>query len=231
VEIVNFGHFTNYVDADSRTAFKNEDGQDWYDLRFSLTRWEPKNGAFIDAIYGAWALVDPSTMRVTNVEYDPSRLMPGNRIVLGIDADPTAIAVGWLYSDGALLDQPAPITPAAVDVERDLRIGAGFTFQGVVYQSRPEDRENIMGASTAALAAMGNGAQAGDLRWHGENTDFQWIDANNEMHPMDAPTMFAFGKAAMTHKQAHIFAARAVKDMSPIPADFATNSSYWPTVL
>jgi hypothetical protein len=88
-----------------------------------------------------------------------------------------------------------------------------------------------MGASTAALAAIVSGAQTGDYRWHGGDSDFQWIDAANVMHPMDAQTMFVFGKAAMTHKQAHIFAARAIKDMSPTPADFATNPTYWPTVV
>ncbi|APO76116.1 hypothetical protein AM571_CH03322 [Rhizobium etli 8C-3] len=119
-----------------------------------------------------------------------------------------------------------PPTSEGVDAERDRRITAGFIFNGFAFQSRPEDRENIMGASTAALAAMVNGAQPGDYRWHGEDSDFRWIDANNVMHPMDAQTVFAFGKAAMSHKQAHIFAARALKDMSPIPADYA-DDQHW----
>jgi len=123
-----------------------------------------------------------------------------------------------------------PPTAVDVDVERDRRIAAGFSFGGAFYQSRPEDRENIMGASTAALAAVMAGAQAGDYRWHGGDSDFQWIDAINSMHSMDAQTMFSFGKAAMAHKQAHIFAARAIKDSPAIPTDFATNDAYWPTV-
>jgi len=123
-----------------------------------------------------------------------------------------------------------PVTSAEVDAERDRRIASGFTFNGVFYQSRPEDRENIMGASTAALAALMAGAQTGDYHWHGDpETEFAWIAADNISHPMDAQTMFAFGKAAMAHKQLHIFAARALKDMEPIPADFATNPVYWPT--
>ncbi|CDZ45383.1 Hypothetical protein NGAL_HAMBI1189_08320 [Neorhizobium galegae bv. officinalis] len=40
--------------------------------------------------------------------------------------------------------------------------------------------------------------------------------------------MFAVGKAAMAHKPAHIFAARALEDIAPFPADFATNQAYWP---
>jgi hypothetical protein len=123
---------------------------------------------------------------------------------------------------------PPDITAAQVDRERDRRIDAGFVFAGVLYQSRPADRENIAGASTAALAAIVNGAQAGDLRWASPDVDFVWIAADNSLHTMDAQTMFEFGKAAMAHKQAHIFAARAIKDISPIPADYATNPAYWP---
>jgi hypothetical protein len=107
MEIVNFGHFTSYSQGDGILYFKNEDDQDWYDLRFGLTTWDDK-GTFVDAIYGAWAMVDPSTMCITNVEFDPSRLMPGDRIVLGIDADWTTIFKGKLYEDGVLKDPPTP---------------------------------------------------------------------------------------------------------------------------
>lgn len=128
-----------------------------------------------------------------------------------------------------LYSPPSPLPPTAnqVDVERDRRINGGFSFAGIFYQSRPSDRENIAGASTASGIAMLTGSEPGDYRWHGGAEDFAWIAADNSTHPMDAPTMFAFGQAAMAHKSAHIFAARALKDMTPIPADFATNPVYW----
>ena len=116
---------------------------------------------------------------------------------------------------------------AAVNAERDRRIDAGFTFGGALYQSAPADRENIAGASTSALGAIQAGAQSGDLRWHGGASDFVWIGADNAETPMDAQTMWAFGQAAMAHKQEHIFAARALKDMAEIPEDFAADA-YWP---
>lgn len=125
---------------------------------------------------------------------------------------------------------PAEVAAALVreiDAERDRRIAAGFTFAGKLYQGRPEDRENISGAALAALAAQMAGATPGDLRWHGGDSDFVWIAADNSLTPMDAQTMFAFGQAAMAHKQAHIFAARALKDAVPIPADYA-DDAYWP---
>lgn len=113
-----------------------------------------------------------------------------------------------------------------VDAERDRRINGGFIFEGVEYQSRPEDRENIAGAATAALGAIMAGTQPGDLRWHGGAEEFAWIAADNTMHTMDAQTVYAFGQAAMAHKQAHIFAARTLKDADPIPGDFA-DDKWW----
>lgn len=124
---------------------------------------------------------------------------------------------------------PLPdVTPDDVDKERDRRIDGGFVFGGVLYQSRPSDRENIAGASTASGIAMVTGSRPGDYRWHGGDEDFAWIAADNSTHVMDAQTVFAFGQAAMAHKSAHIFAGRALKEMTPIPQDYATNQSYWP---
>jgi hypothetical protein len=141
----------------------------------------------------------------------------------------------WGYSPAGDTETPPTeepvVTAAMVDAVKDIRIASGFGFQGNVYQTRPEDRENIAGAATAALAAiMVNGVQPGDFRWHGGETDFEWIAADNTTHPLDAQTMFAMGQAAMAHKTAHIWAARALKDMNPIPGDYATNEAYWPSV-
>lgn len=128
---------------------------------------------------------------------------------------------------GVPVQPPAP-TSSDVDRERDRRIAAGFRFNGVLYQSRQTDRENMAGASTTALAAIINGSEPGNLRWADPDNDFDWIAADNTLQPMDAHTVFEFGRAAMTHKQAHIFAARTIKDMVPIPDDYAMNNEYWP---
>ncbi|MBY5581864.1 class II glutamine amidotransferase [Rhizobium leguminosarum] len=105
MEIVNFGHFQAHA-SDSILLFTNADGQDWYDLRAALTTWDI-DGSFVDAIYGAWALVDPAGV-ITNVEYDPSRLVPADRTVLGIDANWTDVTPGHLYLDGEIVPPPAP---------------------------------------------------------------------------------------------------------------------------
>lgn len=129
----------------------------------------------------------------------------------------------------ALPAPPAPPpTSEDVNAERDRRTDAGFTFNGVFYQSRPSDRENIQGAyALASDAIILNGAQPGDLRWHGKDKDFEWIAADDTRIPMDAYTMLAFGQAALDHKGNLIFAASDLKAMDPIPDDYATNESYW----
>ena len=115
----------------------------------------------------------------------------------------------------------------AIDAERDRRIDAGLTFNGTRFQTRPADRENVAGASQLATLAIMAGAQPGDLRWHGGAADFAWIAEDNSIVTMDAMTVIDFGKAVAAHKSAHIFAARALKDADPIPADY-TADSYWP---
>ncbi len=150
-----------------------------------------------------------------------------------------------------LLGEVAPYTPpqvsleavktmkiATVEADKEARIVAGFTFgaPAVLYQSRPEDRENLAGASTAAIAAMMVGSQPGDLRWADPTKDFEWIAADNSKYPMDAQTMFALGQRAMAHKQAHIFAAfamkRAIEDATTVEEVEAIDiAAGWPSSI
>ena len=133
----------------------------------------------------------------------------------------------WIATNNPILPHVIqPISSDEVDIERDRRIVDGFIFGGVKYQSRPEDRENIAGASQVAFAAIVGGAQVNDLYWHGGTDPFVWIAADNSLNPMDAYTMFNFGKVAMEHKQSMIFKARALKDMDPIPTDY-TEDKHW----
>lgn len=124
---------------------------------------------------------------------------------------------------------PPMATASDVNAERDRRVAAGFMFNGALFQSRAEDQKRINGAGTLAVIAIMNGAQSGDLRWHGGASDFAWIAADNSLVTMDAQTVLTFGQAAAAWESAHVFAARTVKDMDPIPADYA-NDQYWPVV-
>lgn len=114
-----------------------------------------------------------------------------------------------------------------INTYRDNKIAQGFLFNGTMFDSRPEDQKRISGAGTLAFIAIANGAPAGYLYWHGGTDPFSWITQNNELVEMDAYTMVEFGKKAAEHERNHIFAARLLKDMDPIPEDY-TNPSYWP---
>jgi hypothetical protein len=137
------------------------------------------------------------------------------------------IPVDQRISAADLVVNPAPPHPDDVTAERDRRTNAGFMFGGKLYQFDPSSKARITGAATLAKFAVMNGAQPGDLRWFNPAADFTWIAADNSLNAMDAQTCSAFGDAASIHEQRHIFAARALKNMNPIPSDY-TNPIYWP---
>lgn len=122
-----------------------------------------------------------------------------------------------------------PPDSAAVDAERDRRLRyVSFGGKSYDFMNGKDAADNISGASILALAAIMNGAQPGNLRWANPDRDFTWIAADNTTTPMDAQATFAFGQAAASWKSSHFHAARTIKDLSPIPADYADNAR-WPT--
>lgn len=78
--------------------FTNEKGEDWYELRRDVTEWDIV-GRFVSAIFPTWVMVDAEGY-VTNIEYDPSRLMPGDRRIIGTDLPENSIEIGQKYEDG-----------------------------------------------------------------------------------------------------------------------------------
>lgn len=134
--------------------------------------------------------------------------------------------------DGAVLKevyqtQPIAVTSFDVNKERDRRMQT-FSFAGKIFGLRMDKGElaNVSGAGTLSLAAIVNGAQPGNLRWANPDADFGWIAEDNTLMPMDAQTTWAFASAGAAHRQKVIFAARVIKDMSPIPVDYA-DGTYW----
>jgi hypothetical protein len=117
------------------------------------------------------------------------------------------------------------VTAFDVNTERDRRM-ALFTFDGRYYDLDNQALANVSGSGTLALAAIGNGAQVGDLRWADPNEDFTWITHDNVIVPMDAQTCWAFAQAAAMWRKHCIYKARALKDTNPIPASFAADN-YW----
>lgn len=118
-------------------------------------------------------------------------------------------------------------TRADVNAERNRRMRGTFAFSGTRFSCDADSLQRITGAGTLAGFAMAAGAQAGDLYWHGGTDPFAWIAADNSIVTMDAQTAFAFGQAAARNETLYIFAAKSIKDMDPIPTDYAADE-YWP---
>lgn len=118
-------------------------------------------------------------------------------------------------------------TAADVDVERDRRMAAGIEFKGTLFQSRPSDHENILGAAQLAFMAVAGGTKSNNLRWLDADQDFTWITADNSLVPMDAPAVVELGKAVIARKQSLIHAGRQLKDMTEIPSDYI-DDKWWP---
>lgn len=114
-----------------------------------------------------------------------------------------------------------------IDAHRDSLIDSGIVFKGKLIQTRPQDRENIAGAGTLATLAIMQGAQVGNYNWTG-NGPFEWICADNTIMQLDAYDVIALGRAAATFKQQCIFAARALKDITPNPYNY-TSPDFWPS--
>lgn len=120
----------------------------------------------------------------------------------------------------------APIapTPALVEAERDRRIDSGIVFEGVRFQTREKDRENIVGAFSLAAAWIMTGGSPASLRWHGGDSDFEWIAEDNTTMPMSAVAVLEFGKAVAAMKSDLILKGRALKET--LPANY-TDDEYW----
>lgn len=161
-----------------------------------------------------------SVVNVVDYDTQPSTPPPGMGDGFAAIASDTA-GPGWTYANGVFSD-PTPRPPPSskdINAERDRRLRR-FTFDGREFDfcdGKGSD-QNIAGAATLALAAVLTGV--------GWDENFTWVAADNTTVPMTAQTCLNFGKAAADWKARHIRAARALKDMSPIPADFADDSRW-----
>jgi len=122
----------------------------------------------------------------------------------------------WTVRDASEAESAAALERAgrAINRIRDQRIEGGFTYDGHLYQSRQSDRENIIRKGDRADRAIADGCQAGDYLWDAttDGHPFVWIDADNNLVPLDAQHMAALRDAGETFKQATTFYARWLKD-------------------
>lgn len=121
---------------------------------------------------------------------------------------------------------PVAVRPDQINKERDRRIAGGFRFGEHLYDSDDKSRTMIAEAGMRAMVAIISGAQTGDLRWDGDSEDFYWIAADNQKVAMDAQTTVDLAAACQEHVKRHNWKARALKDQSPIPANYQADE-HW----
>lgn len=147
----------------------------------------------------------------------------------GIWIESSAAQIGWSYAIGVFTAPPAPpprpIAADDVSAERERRLSLGCSVtlasgQGPIpVQTRDEvDHRNLLTLESQAMKAVISGAPNTQFPFR-DATDKTWMLTALEMMDMTAKVA-AFG--------AGIFAKSwALKAMSPIPADYATNDAYW----
>ncbi len=162
---------------------------------------------------------------ITNIiSAEDGWVVPGSSVIA---AEPHW-KIGGAYDNGVYTDPADPAgTIAQINTERDRRLLLGFTYGGNPYDFDPTSKIRISGAGTLAGFAVAAGAPEGYLYWHGGVDAFSWILQNNETAQLDAHQMFALAQYAAQWESRHVFAARVLKDLDPIPANYSDNS-YWP---
>lgn len=191
----------------------------------------PKSIPFRIKLSNSLTRTDPTTFTAeeitdagyVSVETPPT---PGTDQVLEWDS----VNVAWVLRSKTEqeLQSEREQTQSQINQIRDQRVAQGFLFQGNMFDSREEDQKRIAGATQLAFMAIMSGAQPGDYTWAGGG-NFQWIAQDNSLVNMDAQTMVEFGRTAAAWERAHVFAARTLKDMVPIPENYS-DDVWWPTL-
>lgn len=166
-------------------------------------------------------LTSPETYTATIAGVEWSNITPQSDMWAGLQE---RIANGETVED---LTLPQPVSDQQINTERARRLQMDFEFNGQMFQRDTLSLSRITGAATLAGFAVVSGAQPGNLRWSDPDNDFEWIAADNSVITMDAQTCFAFGQAAARRETEIVFAAKALREMSPIPENF-TDDIWWP---
>ncbi|MBZ9973522.1 DUF4376 domain-containing protein [Mesorhizobium sp. BR1-1-12] len=115
-------------------------------------------------------------------------------------------------------EEAAAATRAAVNAERDRRIIAGKTIDGIAVTGRDEDARNLTNLALAAQLRLAQG-DATTL------TTFR--DGTNTDHNLTPPQVLSLWQQSATYVSALYAASWTIKAMDPLPAD-VTADELWP---
>lgn len=139
--------------------------------------------------------------------------LPGHEVV---EADGQ---IGWAWNGTTCA--PIPPTSDEVNAERTIRIERGTTVavDGVAIrvQGREEDTRNLQGLAFAAQLRLSTGDTA---------TTITFRDGDNVNHLLTPLQVISLWSQSAAYVSAIYAKSWAIKAMSPIPADFKSDS-YW----
>lgn len=137
---------------------------------------------------------------------------------------------GGIDHSTVLAHEPEPIpsaTPYDVDAELERRQCLDISIGNHTFQCCPISQRRIDRAAFWAQDAIMNGHGAvGDYKWNSNEEDFEWILADNTRLKMDAPSVVDLASRIAKRNSRLVLKARDLKDMDPIPDDYA-DDSYW----
>lgn len=105
-----------------------------------------------------------------------------------------------------------------VNAERDRRIVAGKTINGVAVTGRDEDARNLTNLALAAQLRIGTADTT---------TTTTFRDGNNVDHDLTPAEMLALWQGSAAYVSALYAASWVIKALDPIPADFDADTR-WP---
>jgi hypothetical protein len=116
--------------------------------------------------------------------------------------------------------RPKAITSQQINDERDRRIVAGKTINGVYVTGRDVDARNLTNLALAAQLRISQG----DV-----STLTTFRDGNNVDHELTPPQVLGLWQASATYVSDLYAASWALKAENPIPADYSSDVR-WPSV-
>lgn len=142
-----------------------------------------------------------------------------------VEALPDDAAYTPIASEAELSDVLRPyglrgpfISSDDVNAERDRRIVAGKTINGIAVTGREEDARNLTNLALAAQMRIASGDTA---------TLTTFRDGNNVDHDLTPAEMLALWQASAAYVSALYAASWVIKALDPIPLDFDADSR-WP---
>jgi hypothetical protein len=126
---------------------------------------------------------------------------------------PTGATAGYMFDANFNVAPYRPNLPEsrrakaiAAQAHFDGLIGQGFVYSGKLYQIDPRSQMQLAAMS---LMALGSITDPVNSPWP---ANFYWVAADNSRVPMDAPGLYAFGRAVAGYVSGSILHLRTIKD-------------------